>query len=224
MNATESGTHALVTASKGTNQDTERMRPRVALTLWRQHGKGQVRIRKECDREWHSISGDGIVRTNQDTERMRPRVALTLWRRHHKGQVRIRKECNREWHSPPGDGIVRDKSGYGKKRPRVALTIWRRHRNGQVRIRKGCDREWHSPTGDSIVKDKSGYGMNATESGTHVLVTASKGTNQDAERMRPRVALTLWRQHGKGQVRIWKECDREWHSPTGDGIVKDKSG
>ena len=77
-------------------------------------------------------------------------------------------------------------------RPRVVLTPWRRNRKGQVRIRKECDREWHSQTGDGIVKDKSGYGMNATESGTHVLVMGSKGTNQGTNRMRPRVALTSW--------------------------------
>ena len=60
----------------------------------------------------------------------------------------------------------------------------------------------HSPTGDGIVRDKSGCGKNATEQG----------------------ALTHWRRHGKGQVRIRKECDREGHSPTGDSIVRDKSG
>ena len=40
----------------------ERMQPRVALTAWRQHRKEQVKIRKVCDREWHSLPGDGIVR------------------------------------------------------------------------------------------------------------------------------------------------------------------
>ena len=109
-------------------------------------------------------------------------------------------------------------------RPRVALTLWRQHGKGQVRIRNECDREWHSLSGDGIVRDKLGYGMNATESGTHVLVTASKGTNQGTERMRPRVALTHWRQDRNGQVRIRKECDREWHSLSGDSMVRDKSG
>ena len=42
--------------------------------------------------------------------------------------------------------------------------------------------------------------------------------------MRPRVALTNWRRDRKGQIRIGKECDREWHSRPGDGIERDKSG
>ena len=109
-------------------------------------------------------------------------------------------------------------------RPRVALTSWRRRHTGQVRIRKECDREWHSPSGDGIVRDKSRYGKNAAESGTHFLEEASYGTSQDTERTRPRVALAIWRRHRKGQVEIWKECDREWHSLPGDGVIRDKSG
>ena len=85
-------------------------------------------------------------------------------------------------------------------------------------------REWHSRTGDRIVRDKSGYGKNATESGTHKLEAASYGASQDTERMRPRVALTNWGPHRMGQVKIRKECDREWHSRPGDRIIRDKSG
>ena len=132
---------------------------------------------------------------------MRPRVALTIWRRQSKGQLRIRKECDREWHSQTGDGIVRDKSGYGKN-----VT-----ESGTHQLETGS-------------RDKSGYGKNATESGTHNLESASKGTNQDTERMRPRVLLTFWRRNREGQVRIRKECNREWHSLPGDGIVRDTSG
>ena len=91
------------------------MRARAALTNWRPHHKGQVRIRKECDREWHSLSGDRIVRDKSGYGKNAiEQGALTLWRPHRKGQIRIRKECDREWHSLSEDRIVMDKSGYGK--------------------------------------------------------------------------------------------------------------
>ena len=150
------------------------MQPRVALTLWRRHRKEQVRIRNVCDREWHSLPGDGIVRDKPEHGKdATDCVTLTNWRRCRKGHARIRKGCDREWHSQTGDGIVRDNQDTERMRQRVALTPWKRHRKGQVRIRKECDREWHSQPGDGIVSDKSGYGKNATESGTHKLVTPS---------------------------------------------------
>ena len=63
----------------------------MALTSWRRHRKGQVRIRKECDREWHSQTGDAIVRDKSGYGKNATESGLTSWRQ-----------------------IVKDKSGYGK--------------------------------------------------------------------------------------------------------------
>ena len=113
------GTHFLDTASGGTSQDTERNRPseghslpgdrigrdksgygkkqteRGALTSWRPHRQGQVRMRKETDRArgTHKLE-TASAGTNQDTGRNRPS----------------------EGHSQTGDRIGRDKSGHEKKR------------------------------------------------------------------------------------------------------------
>ena len=131
-----------------------------ALTSWRPHREGQVRIRKETDRArgTHSLE-TASGGTSQDTERNRPS----------------------EVHLLSGDRIGRDKSRYGNKPTgRGALTNWRPHRQGQVKIRKETDRprgtysleiasagtsqdternrpsEGHSHPGDRIGRDKSG--------------------------------------------------------------------
>jgi cytidylate kinase len=119
-------THELETASGGTSQDTERIRPsevhsrtgdrigrdksghgenltkRGALADWKPHREGQVRTRKESDRarRTHGLE-TALGGTSQDTERIRPSEA----------------------HSQTGDHIRRDKSGH-RKNPteRGALT------------------------------------------------------------------------------------------------------
>jgi hypothetical protein len=177
-------THFLETASGGTSQDTETIRPseahsrtgdhigrdksghgknptkRGTLTYWRPHLEGQVRTRKESDRARHThMLETASGGTSQDTERIRPSKA----------------------HSRTGDHIGRDKSGHGKNpTERGSLTSWRPHREGQVRTRKESDQTRH----------------------TDQLETASGGTSQDTERVRP----------------------SEAHSPTGDRIGRDKSG
>ena len=156
-----------------------------------------------------------------------------------------------EANSQSGDGRGRDLSGHARKQTnRGALTSWRRQREGLVRTRKQTyrprrthiletakggtcqDTETNRPTeaysqpGDRIGKDKSGYGEKPTERG----------------------ALTSWRPHRKGQVRIRRETNRargthsletasggtsqdternrpsEGHSHPGDRIGRDKSG
>ena len=248
------GTHILETASGGTSQDTERIRPS----------------------EMHSRTGDGIRRDKSGHGTNPTELgALTNWRRHRERQVRTREASDRvrgthsletasggtsqdtegirpsDGHSHPRDGIGRDKSVYGKNvTERGALTNWRRNQEGQVRTRKESDRvrgtyfletapggtsqdieriwpsEGHSHSGDSIVKDKSGHGRNPTE----------------------RWALTSWRRHRERQVRTREESDRargthsletalggtsqdtesirpsDGHSLSGDGIGRDKSG
>src|SRR5580698_8158487 len=155
--------------------------------------------------EAHSPTGDRIGRDKSGHgKNPTERGALTLWRPHREGQVRTRKESDRarrthgletasggtsqdterirptEAHSRTGDRIGRDKSGHGKNpTDRGALTNWRPHREGQVRTRKESDRPRR----------------------THHLETASGGTSQDTERIRP----------------------TEAHSLPGDGIGRDKS-
>ena len=219
-------THILETASGGTSQNTKRIpsneghslsgdgigrdksehrknsTERTALTRWRRHREGQVRIQKESHRamgthQLQTTSG----RTSQDTERIPPK----------------------DGHSPTGDGIGRNKSGY-RKNPtkRGALTTWRRNREGQVRIQKQSHRargthilatasggtsqdtetippsEGRSHSGDGIGRDKSGLQKNPTE----------------------RWALTCWRRHREGQVRTPKES----HRTMGTHILETASG
>ena len=203
----------LETASKGTSQDTERIQPS----------------------EWHSRTGHGMGRDMSGHEKRSDQAeALTNWRRHREGQIRIQKEYNRargthiletalggtsqdterirpsKGHSHAGDSIGWDMSGRGKNpTQRGALTFWRRRQEGQVSTRKESDQA----------------------RGTYSLATASGGTSQDTERIRPsgghshpgdstgrdksahrknpseRGALTSWIQHGVGKVRTQKESD-----------------
>ena len=96
------------------------MRPRVALTNWRPHRKGQVRIRKGCDREWHSLSGDRIVRDKSGYGKNAiEQGALTLWRPH-----REREKSE--------DRVNATEQG--------ALTSCRSHQVGQFRTREESDR------------------------------------------------------------------------------------
>ena len=155
-----------------------------------------------------------------------------------------------EEHSQAGNGIETDMSGHRKDHTeRGALTAWKRYRDGQIRIQKESDRA----------------------RGTHMLETASKGTSQDTERIQPSEwhsrtghgmgrdmsghekrsdqaeALTNWRRHREGQIRIQKEYNRargthiletalggtsqdverirpsEEHSLSGNGVRRDKS-
>ena len=119
----------LKTASGGTSQDTERIRPsegylqtedgirrdksghrnnptaRGALTYWSWDREGQVRIQKESDRArgTHILESESGG-TSQDTES----IQLSMG------------------HSLSGDRIGRDKSGHGKNpAERRALTLWR---------------------------------------------------------------------------------------------------
>ena len=137
-------THELETASGGTCQDTEKIRPskayphsgdgrgmdlsghrnkpteRGALTAWRWQKEGLVRKRKETDRtrRTHEL-GMAEGGTCQDTESNRPSEA----------------------HSLPEDGVRRDLSGHRKKpTERGTLTAWRRRRERLVRTQNECDR------------------------------------------------------------------------------------
>ena len=109
----------------------------AALTSWRRHQEGQVRIQKESDRArgTHSLE-TASGGTSQDTERIRPGKGHS-----HSGdgigggisqdRERIRPS---KGHSHPRDRTGRDMSGYSKDRTkRGALTNWRRHRERQLR-------------------------------------------------------------------------------------------
>ena len=223
------GTHILETASGGTSQDTERIPPseghsltgdgierdesehrknpteRGALTFWRRHREGQVRIqrhshrarrthilemesggtRQETQKESHRERGTHILETasgetRQDTETIPPREGHS-----HPGDDIGRDRSGHktippsEGHSHAGDGIGRNRSGY-KKNPteRWPLTSWRRYCEGQVRTQKDSHRA----------------------TGTHFLETASGGTSQDTETIPP----------------------SEGHSHAGDGIRRNR--
>ena len=222
------GTHILETASGGTSQGTERIRPGKGHSLsgdrigWDKSGRGKNPTQRGALTFWRRRQ-EGQVRRNQ-TER----GALTPWRRHREGPVRTQKESDRargthiletasggtsqeteiirpsEGHSLPGDSIGWDKSGHGMNEiQRGTLTFWRQRQEGQVRTRKESDRA----RGTHTLKTASG-GTSQTRKewdrarGTHTLGTASRGTSQDRERIRP----------------------SEGHSRTGHGIGMDKSG
>ena len=90
-----------------------------------------------------------------------------------------------EGHSHPGDGVGSDESGHEKNPIEQGLHPGDgigRDKSDTERIRP---REVHLPTGDGVERDKSGHGKNTTERG----------------------ALTTWRRHREGQVRIRKESD-----------------
>ena len=217
----------LETVSKGTSQDTERIRAkeghsrtgrmgrdksgygqdpakRGALTYWRRRREEQVRIRKESNR----ARGTHILETasggtSQGTERIRPG----------KG------------HSLSGDSIGWDKSGRGKNpTQRGALTFWRRRQEGQVR-RNQTERGALTPWG----RHREGHVRTQKESdrakGTHILETASGGTSQETEIIRPSEGHSLpgdsigWDKSGHGMNQT-----SEGHSLSGDSVRRDKSG
>jgi hypothetical protein len=179
------GTHSLETASGGTCQDTERIRPsegnsptgdsigrnksghemnpteRGALTNWRPHRMGQVRTRNESDRArgTHQLetAWEGQVRTWNESDRSRGTHILETA----SGEVRTRKESDQA----RGTHILETASGGTSQ--------------DTERIRPS---EGYSPTGDGIGRDKLGHGKNPTKRG----------------------ALTNWRRHQEGQVRTRK--------------------
>ena len=241
-------------ASGVTSQDTQRIRPSKGDS---HSGDGRGRDKsghaKKPTERGHSHPGDSIGRDKSGHgKNSTERGALTNWRPNRDRQVRRWKESDRarathiletasegtsqdteriqlsEGHSRTGDRIRSDISGRGKDPTEWgALTSWRRYREDQVRTRNGSDRA----------------------RGTHILETASGGTSQNMERIRPsewhlrsgdgirkdtsghgknrteRGALTLWRWHREGQVRTWNERIRpsKGHSPARDGTERNKS-
>ena len=180
------GTHILGTASGGTSQDTERIRPNEGHShtrnsiRWTTQDTERSRLRPN---EGHSQAGDSIGRDKSGHRKKPDRAKGTHMLETASGGTcqdaeRIRP---REGHSQAGDGIGGDMSGL-RKNPteRGALTNWRQHQEEQVRTRKESDRA----------------------RGTHILETASGGTTQETERIRP----------SKG------------HSRTGHGAGRDNSG
>ena len=94
-------------------------------------------------------------------------------------------------------------SGHRKKSTdRGALTFWRRKREGLVRTRKETNRPRR----------------------THILETASGGTNQHTERIRPRGTHQLKMASGGTGQDTERIRPSEGHSLPEDGIGRDKSG
>ena len=245
----------LETASGGTSQDTERIPP----------SKG------------HSHAGDGVgkggnFRTQKESHQARATHILeTAWGGTSQDTERILPSVG---HSPTIDGIGRDTSGHrNDPTGQGALTFWRRHREGQVRTQK----QFHQARGTHTLETASGGQSQETQKeshqarGTHILETSSGVTGQHTEKVPPskehshtgdgimrdksehrknpteQGALTSWRQHREGHVRIQNESHRargthiletasggtrqntkrispsEGHSPTGDGIGRDTS-
>ena len=227
----------------------KRLNQRGRLTPWRADRKGQVRTRKETDRQGSSPTGDYKGNKSEHGKIPTERGALTNWRPHQEGQFRTRKGTDQtrgthiletttgrtsqdtgrnrpsEGHPRAGGRIGRDKSGHGKKSAeRRALTSWRPHREGQIRMRKETERArltfW-----DRIEGDKSGHGESETyrARGAHFLETASRGTSQEKPGRAKGAHFLETASRGTSQD-TERNRSSEGHSQTGDRIGRGESG